>query len=441
MLIDFLTFIKDKNLIEEEEKVLLAVSGGMDSMVMLDLFHRAGLDFAVAHVNYGLRGRDSDEDERLVEDTCQQFKIPLYTTKVELNLAHGASVQMEARARRYEIFCRILEQHDYQKVATAHHLDDSFETTLLNLSRGTGIRGLTGIRPIKDKIIRPLMFAGRAQINTYAKQEGITWREDTSNSMPKYQRNVLRHQVMPTFKEMNPNLLETFNHTLERLHAVDVLLREITDQIRKEYLSEASGKWLLDLHWLKSSESDLVILNEIMTAYDFNFSTVRQLMKSIERNEVGTQFLGTRFSCNVDRHQLIIGPIDQEPAGPVLIDRDTRIARIGGKRLTVSLPEGNTFSRTDDRNLVELDLDKLTFPLTVRPWKEGDWFRPLGMKGKKKISDLMIDLKIPLSLKQDVMILESSGEIAWVIGLRMDDRFKITSGTKRKCLMKVEDDV
>lgn len=423
----FLTFIKAQNLPVEQSKVLLAVSGGVDSMVLADLFARAGFDFAVAHVNYGLRGEDSQKDEELVKGWCSAHNIQLHVRHVsEMEYDVQASLQMVARKIRYAFFEQLQQAHGYEAVATAHNQNDNLETVLLNLTKGTGIRGLTGIAPNKEGMIRPLLFATKEELYAYASERNLTWREDKSNKKNDYQRNLIRNEVIPLLKQINPNLEQTFAKSLERIVGA------------AEIVAEEAGKWSVNnelgvitvpLQGFTDSLSSRVKLSELLRDYGYSYADVSDLHASILSQQSGKLFFSDSHVVNLDRNQLLIKPKKDSRSVRFHIATATEENTYGNLRFKLTTVPGNTLPMHIPAHVGYFDLAKVKFPLEVTTWEPGDVFQPLGMKGKKKVSDFMIDSKIPVTLKQDVLTMKSAREIIWLVGYRSDDRYKVTTNT------------
>ena len=291
MLEYFLSFIKQHQLIARGEKTLLALSGGVDSMVMADLFLRSGYPFAVAHVNFGLRGRDSDLDEAFVKKWCTDKRITFHAEKVPEGLfSSGESIQMTARDFRYRYFRELMQQHRYQRLATAHHLDDSLETALFNFTKGTGLRGLKGIEPQNNEIIRPILFAEKQYILDYAKDQGIEWREDASNERNDYQRNKIRNQVIPVLQSINPGLTHTFLSISQRMGDAQDLVDHVTEGIVRDFTREDKGKVLINLEWMKNYLNPLIILYELLRPYGFSYAQVSQVRQTVASGSSGKLF-------------------------------------------------------------------------------------------------------------------------------------------------------
>lgn len=403
-------------MVEENEKVLLAVSGGVDSMVMLELFRASEIQFAVAHCNFGLRGEDSAGDEALVSERCKRHGIDFYVKHIKIE---AGSIQLEAREKRYLWFEELMAKEKYAKLATAHHLDDSLETTLLNLARGTSYRGLKGV-PLKNgPVIRPLLFASKEQLLDFAEEKELKWREDISNHKTDYDRNKIRLAVTPKLLEINSSLIATYRDTKERLTLLADYIDAEVEAVLKEHFNTRTGE--LDLKWIKGPK-ELILLNEILSAYEFNYKTVKEVYRAIGKS--GKQFPTTKYQIVMDRTSLFILKHKADATAMDLVIEGEGNYVINGKMFLVTkIPQVNDF---DQGSRVALfNLRKVSLPIKVRRWKEGDTFTPLGMKGRKKVSDFLIDQKVPLSLKEDVLVLEVAGEIAWVVGYRISDHFKL----------------
>lgn len=413
----------------EKDRFLLAVSGGLDSMVMLHLFQSCQLSFEVAHMNFELRGNASDEDEQFVKNWCDRHKIAFHSKRVETNkyaTENRLSTQMAARELRYDWFEGLLETIKANYVCTAHHLNDSIETVLINLARGTGIEGMTGISVKSKNRLRPLLFASRQQIEEYAAEHEIAWREDGSNATDDYQRNLIRHQVIPILKKINPSLEETFKESVNKVEGELAILKNKIDAWKKDY-------WTIEIDAIKikktgfnSHESGALLWHGIKDL-GFNYATCQGVMDSLH-GQPGKQFLSGSHKLVIDRDCIII-TILNDKLMDVLIKENQQLAVLGLWQLTIGREAPDKFSSNPD--MASLDAAKLTYPLVWRKWRAGDYFYPLGMAHRKKMSDFLIDGKISLGEKDSVTVLESAGEIAWVVGHRLDNRFKITDSTNQ----------
>lgn len=416
-------FIEKKNLIDRDDKVLVAVSGGVDSIVLVHLLKELSYDVSVAHMNFQLRGEASDQDEFLVEAWSESNRIVCHTQKVETKAVtkeEGISTQMAARNLRYEWFEGLCVEHGYQKIVTAHHLNDSFETVLLNLTKGTGIKGLVGIPPINEKVIRPLLEISKEEILAYADKNKMKWREDASNSDPKYQRNLIRNEVVPLLQTINPSLLSTFKSTIARMAGTNELIQEMVKTIHKENFS-SEGVEQLSMKWFDGSAGHLVILSELLRSYGASYSLTCEIGES---HESGKTFLTLSHTILHDREQLIFTKNKNSEIKSIEILKPEGTYSWGNCEISLKVIRSDEVVFGDER-VAYFDASKVTFPILVRSWKEGDWFIPMGMKGKKKVSDFLIDTKIPVTLKNSIPIFESGGEIMWVGGYRLDGRFKV----------------
>ncbi|MCF0054753.1 tRNA lysidine(34) synthetase TilS [Dyadobacter sp. CY356] len=436
MLESFLTFINQQKLDISEKSTLLTVSGGADSVVLADLFYQAGFLATIAHCNFGLRGQESDGDELFVKQLAEKYGFPFFVVHFETKKfadEEGISTQMAARDLRYQWFEELRISQNLDFIATAHHANDSFETVLLNLTRGTGLAGLHGISVVNQHLIRPLLFASKEEILKYIIDNQLVFREDSSNSNTDYKRNLVRHEVVPVLKKMNPSLEKTFEITSQRLRSAETLLNSLL----KNWQNEATKKVEKDLH---------ISINTILNSSE----PVYRLWFILQ--DFGFSYLQAREICSAASG--LSGKVFHSVSHQILKDRDSFIVSkrensLRDEDLIINHPEGifksgelifeiNKFSKTDEfkiskkRNSIHLDAEKIIFPIIIRNWKRGDTFCPYGMNGKnKKISDLLIDLKLNVNQKQSVKILShGNGEIMWVIGLRTDDRYKVTELTK-----------
>jgi tRNA(Ile)-lysidine synthase len=426
------SFVDAYQLNNVETKLLVGVSGGMDSIVLVDLLKRLRCNFSIAHMNYGLRGNDSDEDEKFVQTFAESHGIQFHLQCVDMTDLNGESIQMVARTKRYTWFNELVSKYRYDFILTAHHLNDSFETTLLNLTKGTGIKGLTGISGQNDKILRPLINVSKEVIHEYAVQRNLAWREDVSNTESKYLRNKIRNQVIPVLNEMNPSLLETFRNTNERLIGVSQLLDQEVVRINQNHMKSVDGVIELDLSWYDSDPMHDVLLSEILKPYGASYIQSKEIGRAIS---VGAIFFTDGYQFNVDRIKLLISrrEIGQIPA---LTIKEPGIVEWGNLMVQVESSDDLNFAPGNEDSS-SFDRARIAFPLTIRCWEEGDVFVPLGMKGKKKVSDFMIDNKIPLTLKKSIPLFVTRKDIFWVGGHRIDDRFKITEHTKEVLKIKI----
>ena len=434
----FLDFIKEHDLFSPHHKVLVAVSAGVDSVVLAHLMHKMGFQIALAHANFQLRGKDADRDELFVRALASEWGVPFFVQHFDTARVaedQGISLQMAARELRYAWFQKLLKQEGYHRVATAHQQNDVLETMLLNLSRGTGLRGLQGIRPRRGQIIRPLLFATKEQVVTYAHEKALEWREDQSNQQDYYHRNLIRNKVIPVLKELNPRLEAAAAHTAEIMSVAQKIFQAHVEELTAQIISQHGEHINLDLEQLR--KCPLPIWFELLRTYGFNYSQVTEMARS----GVGSLFYSGNYQLNVDRQHIIISPKDvSATSGFEIAKADPRSWQQNHITWELSQTAASDYHIQDDPQVGAWDLDKLRFPLQVRNWKPGDWFHPLGMGHKKKLSDFLIDEKVPANYKPAIQVMTSGEEIIWLVGHRIDDRYKITDQTKTVLeIRKVED--
>ena len=431
---EFNAYCENRKLLSPKDKVLLGVSGGMDSMVMLELFRRMGLDYGVAHCNFQLRGNESDADEDFVAALAKEQGVPFYSKKFKtaaFKKEQKISTQEAARNLRYQWFETIRKKHGYDRIAVAHHQDDSIETFFINLIRGTGLTGLRGILPKKDNMIRPMLFTTRSEIHAFVKKEGLAYREDQSNEDPKYRRNKIRHELIPLLIELNPGFGKTMMGNIDRLSQAEMIYRDAMDNEVAQLIEENKGSFRISIGKLLQLNPTELYLFEALKPFNFNAAVSKEIVRSLKTTS-GKKFYSPTHIAIKDREQVLINKIMRPNGG----DRNkANINKEDGMlfspvKLSVNQLKIDVVDIQPNPMTANLDGDKLIYPLVVRKWEYGDSFYPLGMNGKKKLSDFFIDLKVPLSQKDNIFVLESAGEIAWVIGFRLDDRYKISSRTQ-----------
>jgi tRNA(Ile)-lysidine synthase len=438
MLIKFRKYINDNNLIKDGDRILLAVSGGIDSMVMAHLFLKSDHETGIAHCNFSLRGRESMQDEDFVRKFAAEHNIPFFTIRFQTKAfakKNNLSVQMAARELRYKWFTQIMNENDYNLVAAAHNLNDNIETLLINLIRGTGITGFTGMKPASNRIIRPLLFATRKDIVKYSNTYKIVFREDRSNTDTKYTRNKIRHLVIPVLKEINPSVENTLIETAERFSGINEIVSEYISRLR-EKISEEKGEYIIfNVRLLKEHLQNRTVLFELFKPFGLKNAQLNDLEKVIT-GKTGSHIFTNSHRILKNRNEIIVSCNDNY--GEIFFNiRNIR----GFLKIPVILSAkyiiiGSDFEIPSDPHLACLDSEKLSFPLVIRKWRAGDHFNPLGMKQKKKLSDYFIDRKYSIADKEKKLILESDGKIVWVIGERIDNRFRITKETRRALILK-----
>lgn len=425
MLKAFKTHINNNLPFLNKSKLLITVSGGIDSVVLTYLCHSLQLDVSLAHCNFHLREEESDADETFVMQLADNLQLEAFVEHFNTNVyakTQKLSTQMAARELRYAWFQELAAQLGFDYILTAHHADDNLETFLINLTRGTGLEGLTGIPEINKNIVRPLLPFSRTEIEAYAQENKITWRDDSSNASTKYLRNKLRHDVIPTLKTINPQLLENFSKTQQYLSASKTIIYDALKQVCKRVVTEKEGMLMFDISALKKLSNPKAYLYELLKDYGFTaWDDITNLLDAQSGKSVSSQ---THVLLK-DRDFLMLSENVNSESTPILINHLEPVKITSG---VLSFQKVNGFV-DNDLNNIYVDKDLLKFPLTVRTWKKGDYFCPFGMKGSKKISKYFKDEKLSLFAKEQVRLLCSEEQIVWVIGYRMDSRFKITNST------------
>jgi tRNA(Ile)-lysidine synthase len=442
MLEQFQAYINRYNLIAEGDKVILALSGGIDSIVLADLLLKAKVEFVAAHCNFHLRGEESDGDEKFVRDYAERNGIRCFVKHFETEkyaAEQGVSIEMAARDLRYAWFEELRQQLGYDKIAVAHHADDQAETFFINLLRGAGLNGLKGMKPQNGVIIRPLLWASREQIRQYAGENHIVWREDHTNAESVYLRNKIRNQLLPVFGELQPDARQGLYKSLEHLSAENELYRVLLKEKLAQIVERDGDVQRLPYSKLVKAKVpepvegpvySFQLLFEWLRQYGFNTDQCHFIYDAIGTG-VGNQYCSATHRLVIGRDELQLSELKEE--------KDEEI-QIGIDEETINSPIHLCFSKLErtadfiiDKSpeVAQLDYDKLSFPLTLRHWHHCDRFHPLGMKGSKLLSDFFVDQKLTEYQKQNVWLLVSAeGDILWVVGYRMDDRFKITDDTK-----------
>ncbi|MGD0709561.1 MAG: tRNA lysidine(34) synthetase TilS [Bacteroidales bacterium] len=428
-------FIKEEKLFDKNSKILVAVSGGMDSVLLLHLLNDAGFMVAVVHCNFQLRGKESDGDETFVSQLVNKLDLPFHVKR--FNTADYAeekkiSIQMAARELRYAWFEEVRIKNSYDFIAVAHHRDDEVETFFINLIRGSGIAGLHGIKPKTGNIVRPLMFADRGEIEAYVKKNKIKFREDSSNTSLKYMRNKIRHQLLPLMKELNPDIEKTVKGEIERLKQIESVFLEMVEVKRKEITGREGSLVKFDINKILSLSQKELFIYELLKPYGFSGNIIATICKSL-KGEAGKQFFSSTHRLVKDRSQLIVSPnVEIESVQDFIITEGYKELKepIHLKFKTISITKDFDV-KIKDRSIAMFDAGKLKFPLTIRKWEKGDFFYPFGMRGKKKLSDFFTDSKFSLIDKENIWLLCNGDDIMWVIGCRTDNMYRITSSTKK----------
>ncbi|MFK5982739.1 MAG: tRNA lysidine(34) synthetase TilS [Flavobacteriaceae bacterium] len=413
-------FLKEKNL-------LIACSGGIDSVVLTRLLKELNFKISIAHCNFTLRGKESDGDKEFVIKLADKLSIPIFTKTFQTKKyasENKISTQMAARDLRYEWFDELLQEHSFDYLLTAHHLGDDLETFFINLSRGTGLRGLTGIPIINEKIVRPFLEFSREEILQFANDRDIKWREDSSNASTDYLRNKLRLEVLPNYTNLNNNVLQNFQQTQKHLNESLLLVEDYMLLIQNLILNKTTGGVEIDINQLQELPNTKALLYELLSPYGFTaWDDILDLLKAQSGKHI---FSGTHQLLK-NRNSLLLSKITSENSSENIFISKEMIEIVNP--INLKFEKVSSISE-NNKNVVFVDFQKIKFPLEIRNWKEGDYFYPFGMKGKKKLSKFFKDEKLSLIAKENIRVLCSENVIVWVLGMRPDNRFKVTDKTK-----------
>ncbi len=405
-------------------------------MVLMSLCVNSGYTVGVAHCNFSLRGAESDEDEILVQEHARKYGIECHNRRFDTvgeMERTGESMEMAARRLRYTWFAELCEEHGYTVIAVAHHIDDSIETFFINLLRGTGLRGLTGIHQQVGRIVRPLMFATRKEILDYALNKHIPYREDSSNKTTKYLRNKIRLGLTPRIREINPRFPFIMSRNIERLMAAQRFIDGAISHIYADAVSDEGGIITIRMEHITDADTREFVIYEILSSrFGFKGDVVDGLCRALQNEITGRRFYSRTHVAYVDRGNIVVTAISDEDSCQVSVQQSQQRAYCGNAVLyfeVVDVDSLPTYNVPD--NVALLDADRVEFPLTLRRWSEGDTFIPFGMTGRKKVSDFLIDGKISMAEKGRQFVLISGSEIVWLVGRRIADPFRITDQTER----------
>ncbi len=430
----FKKYIAANKLFEQQDHLLLAVSGGVDSVVLVDLCFKAGYSFSIAHCNFQLRGEESSRDEAFVRELAKKYNAELYVKTfdtVALSNQYKTSIEETARNLRYAWFEELLKTNDYRlsAILTAHHADDNIETMLMNFFRGTGMKGLRGMLPKNGNIARPLLFVQRKDIEAYALENNLAFVTDSTNASTEYTRNFFRHKIIPLVKEIYPEAEQNLLSNQQRFAEAELLYQQSIQQHKKKLLEYKGNEIHIPVLKLKKAEPLKTIVFEIISEFGFTAAQINDVVDLLDaENSKYVQAATHRIIKN--RSWLIIAPLQNEESSFVLIEENDQQVSTAGFQLQLSIANKPDAEMNTANTIALLDASTVTFPLLLRKWKTGDYFYPLGMKKKKKLARFFIDQKLSRTEKENVWVLESNKKIIWVVGHRIDDRFKISASTK-----------
>lgn len=437
---EFNDFIKKNALFAPASKILLTVSGGKDSVLMVHLFKLANLNFGIAHCNFNLRAEESTRDEHFVKMLAAAMDVPFYVTHFNTKKfasLNKISTQMAARELRYQWFEMIREKHRYHLIATAHHLTDVVETLLLNLARGTGISGLHGILPKRGHLIRPILFLSRPRIDELTEQLHLDYVEDSSNKNGDYARNKVRLNILPVLRKINPALEHTFQLNVQRFAETEQVLEQVIQNLRQDVLIHKPDGIYISIDKIMGLSPQALLTYELFKPYGFSEPVVANLLKSLGQ-ESGISFFSSSYQLLLDRKHLILTPLTNYPEQSfMLIHPEDNWIKFRHQCISINhVPMHDIEYRSTN---AYLDAEKLIYPLVCRIWQSGDKFVPLGMKGFKKLSDFFIDRKVPLTSKNQIPILvNGNGDLVWIAGMRQDNRYKVSDSTKKVAIFELQ---
>ena len=441
---EFIKNIEEKNLTNKNEKILIAVSGGADSVVLLDLFVKSKFDVAIAHCNFKLRKNDSNLDEDFVKNLSKKYNIPFFIKicdAKDYSEKNKISIEMAARKLRYDWFEQIAKDNYFDKIATAHHSNDSVETILLNLSRKTGIRGLIGIPEKNKRLIRPLLFVSKKQIIEYCNKNKLKFRTDKTNFETKFQRNKIRHLIIPEFEKINPAFSSNVLKTAENLKLYQQFFDIHFEKFKNECVEIKNNIIKINIEKLSDFEPKKLFLYEYIRIYNFNNAQTDSILQ-ILNNQSGKIFYSDKYRLIKERNYLIINIITEQKITEYFIEKNRESIVINTTatdklELNCSFLEIEKIKLVKNKNVAFFDNDKLVFPLKIRKWQAGDFFKPYGMKGKKKkLSNFFKDNKLTQIEKENIWIIESAGRIIWIVGYRTAEDFKIDKQTSKVFIVK-----
>lgn len=410
---------------------MLAVSGGIDSVVLCQLSHEAGLRFAIAHCNFGLRGEESERDEAFVRSLGKKYGVDVLVKAFDTKAfaeEHKLSIQEAARKLRYDWFEELRKEHDFAYTLLAHHANDNIETLLMNFFRGTGLEGLTGMPEEKREAhcLRPMLHLRRSEIEAYANEHGLQWMDDSSNASSKYTRNFFRNELIPQLRKVFPQVEENLLNNLQRFRQTNTLYKELTEGLKKK-VCEIRGEevYVPVLKLMKYRDTSLIY--EIIRDYGFGEKYVPEVIKLADASS-GKYIANETHRIIRHRAWFIIAP-KTTTAATYVVEKEDASVRFDSQELLLKFSRSEKLSLDKSPAVAQLDAKDIRFPLVLRKWKKGDYFYPLGMRKKKKLARFFIDLKLSQTQKENVWIVESHRRIVWIVGYRIDDRFKITETT------------
>lgn len=429
----FIAYIKKESLFQSTDKLLLAVSGGVDSVVLCVLCKQAGYSFSIAHCNFKLRGDASDRDEKFVQEMAEKYDVPFYVKSFDtasIAVDTKKSIEETARNLRYQWFESLRSENNSNHIVTAHHADDNIETVVMHFFRGTGIKGLRGILPKQNKIVRPLLFARRTELEAFVSTNQLAFVSDHTNAENDYTRNYFRNTLLPLVSQSFPEAKENILKNIQRFTETEILYRQSVDLHLKKLLEQKGNEVHIPVLKLLKTIPLATIVYEIIKDYRFTAHQVDEVI-CLLKSETGKYMESATHRIIKNRNWLIIAPVEQAEAKHIVIENGEKKIVFYGGELTIDQVDAAKVQLTTDAATAILDAAEISFPLLLRKWKQGDYFYPLGMKKKKKINRFLTDQKLSLTDKGNVWVIEMNKKIIWIVGRRIDDRFKVSPSTKQ----------
>ncbi|PIF01474.1 MAG: tRNA lysidine(34) synthetase TilS [Paludibacter sp.] len=420
------------NLIKGKSPIIIGVSGGIDSMVLLDVLYRLGYSIVVAHVNFKLRGKDSDSDEIFVSKMAKKMRLPIekiHFNTQEYSKKNHISIEMSARKLRYDWFEELSKKYDTENIAVAHHADDNIETLILNLIRGTGIKGISGMKERNGKVIRPFLSIFRSEIEQYTQKNNIQYVSDATNFEDIYKRNKIRNQIIPLLEELNPSVRQTLYKNILNFDKSSEFYFHHIEKIKSTIVAIKNEVIYIDINKLLKLEHSHIVLYEVLSDYLFHSDTIEDIFTKLNKQS-GIEFLSPTHRLIKDRNYLLIEKRIKKEKKRFQIDENSFDIKEPLTLKIKKIRKTTDFQYSTNPKIIHIDKLKVIFPLTIRRWQNGDTFQPLGMTNFKKVSDFFIDEKINKIEKENSwVLLNSNNQIIWIIGKRLDNRFKITNKT------------
>lgn len=432
LLKEFQHYIKQQNLFQPKDKLLLAVSGGVDSVVLCELCKQAGYDFVIAHCNFKLRGAESERDEEFVRKLGEKYGVEVFVKKFDTekySSKNKLSIQVAARELRYEWFQELIGSSVAAYVVTAHHVNDNIETMLMNFFKGTGIHGLKAILPKQGNLIRPLLFAKKEDLTAFASLHKLKFVEDSSNASDKYTRNYFRNQLIPDLQKVFPQVEDNLKDNLQRFREIGILYQQSINLHKKKLLEPKGEEIHIPVLKLLKARPLSTIVYEIIRDYGFTAHQTEEVIALLQSG-TGKYIQSSTHRAIKNRNWLIISPNESAKAQNILVEDDEKQIEFADGKIDLELLPAINYKLQTTNFFAQLDADKIKFPLLLRKWKQGDYFYPLGMNKRKKLSRFFIDQKLSLTQKEKTWVIEMDKKVIWILGLRIDDRFKITDKTK-----------